>query len=137
MPASVADELSRHMDGTAESDFVFPGPEGGPLRPASWRQRFWHPAVRAAGLLPLRPHDLRHTAVAQWIANGANPKQITALARHTSVSFTLDRYGHLFPAQDEELMSRLDRAFEVSRTRVEGAREGHGTVVQLGPRAAI
>jgi hypothetical protein len=33
------------------------------------------PAVRAAGPAPLRPHDLRHTAVALWIAGGANPRR--------------------------------------------------------------
>jgi len=31
-----------------------------------WRRRFWAPAVRGAGLDHLRPHDLRHTAVALW-----------------------------------------------------------------------
>jgi hypothetical protein len=29
------------------------------------------------------------------IAAGANPKKVAARAEHTSVSFTLDRYGHL------------------------------------------
>jgi hypothetical protein len=29
-------------------------------------------------------------------------------AGHTSVAFTLDRYGHLFPGHDEELRDRLD-----------------------------
>jgi integrase len=46
---------------------------------------------RPAGL---RIHDLRHTAVALWIAVGATPKEATVRAGHTSVSFTLDRYGH-------------------------------------------
>ena len=68
----------------------------------------WLPAIRAAGLAPLRPHDLRHTAVALWIAAGANPKEVSVRAGHTSVAFTLDRYGHLFPGHDEELRDRLD-----------------------------
>jgi hypothetical protein len=29
-------------------------------------------------------------------------------AGHTSVAFTLDRYGHLFPGHDDELRDRLD-----------------------------
>ena len=58
-----------------------------------WRQRFWGPAVRDAGVAHLRPRDLRHTAVALWMAAGAKPKEVAARARHTSVSFTLDRYG--------------------------------------------
>jgi hypothetical protein len=46
---------------------------------------------------PLRPHDLRHTAVAFWIATGANPLEVSRRAGHSSTSLTLDRYGHLFP----------------------------------------
>ena len=34
--------------------------------------------------------------MALWIAAGASPKEVAALAGHTSVSFTLDRYGHLY-----------------------------------------
>jgi hypothetical protein len=64
--------------------------------------------LRAAGLAPLRPHDLRHTAVALWIAAGANPKEVSVRAGHTSVSFTYDRYGHLFPGHDDALRDRLD-----------------------------
>jgi integrase len=63
---------------------------------------------RAAGLDGLRIHDLRHTAVALWIAAGANPKEVAAGPGHTSVSFTLDRYGHLYPDADQALRDRLD-----------------------------
>jgi integrase len=45
----------------------------------------------AAGLDWLRIHDLRQTAVALWIAAGANPKEVSARAGHPSVSFTLLR----------------------------------------------
>ena len=63
----------------------------------------------AAGVAPLRIHDLRHTAVSLWIADGANPKQIAVMAGHTSVSVVLDRYGHLYSQHDDELMDRLER----------------------------
>ena len=66
------------------------------------------PLVRGAGLAHLRPHDLRHTAVALWIAAGANPKEAATRAGHTSVSFTLDRYGHLFPGSEQRLNDALD-----------------------------
>ena len=35
-------------------------------------------------------------AVALWIAAGAGPKEVATRAGYTSVSFTLDRYGHLW-----------------------------------------
>jgi len=73
-----------------------------------FRQRFFVPACEAVGLDGLRVHDLRHTAVALWIASGANPKQVATRAGHTSVSFTLDRYGHLMPDADDALVDALD-----------------------------
>jgi hypothetical protein len=78
------------------------------LVPVNVRARVWRPATRAAGLDGLRIHDLRHTAVALWIAAGANPKEVAARAGHASVSFTLDRYGHLYPEADSALRDRLD-----------------------------
>jgi integrase len=87
---------------------VFTAEKGGVLRTSNFRIKVWLPAVRVAGLAPLRPHDLRHTAVALWIAAGPNPKEVSVRAGHTSVSFTLDRYGHLFPGHDAELRDRLD-----------------------------
>ena len=62
----------------------------------------------------LRIHDLRHTAVALWMAAGAGPKQVAARAGHTSVSFTLDRYGHLYHKADRALRERLDRIHEAA-----------------------
>ena len=35
-------------------------------------------------------------------------------AGHTSVSFTLDRYGHLYPEADRALRERLDRFHEAA-----------------------
>jgi integrase len=87
---------------------IFAGAGGGTLRAAAWRSRFWTRATRAAGLAPLRVHDMRHTAVALWIAAGANPKQLAAWAGHTSVAVVLDRYGHLFEGHEAAVLSRLD-----------------------------
>ncbi|MGN6576768.1 MAG: tyrosine-type recombinase/integrase [Nocardioides sp.] len=56
-------------------------------------------------------HDLRHTAASLWIATGANMKAVSARAGHTSVSFTLDRYGHLYGDADEQLTSRLESVY--------------------------
>jgi hypothetical protein len=52
-----------------------------------------------------------------WIAAGANPKEVAARAGHTSVSFTLDRYGHLYPEADQALRDRLDALHALSQAR--------------------
>jgi integrase len=86
----------------------------------AFRARVWRPPTRKADLEGLRIHDLRHTAVALWIAAGANPKEVTTRAGHTSVSFTLDPYGHLYPESDAALRDRLD-AIHSAGQRHQGA----------------
>jgi integrase len=126
LPRAVVEELAAHLAAPAEPDaLVFTAPQGGPLRVIAFRARIWRPASRHAGLDGLRIHDLRHTAVALWIAAGANPKEVAARAGHTSVSFTLDRYGHLYPESDAALRDRLDAIYSA------GQREQGAAVVEL------
>jgi integrase len=93
------------------TDQVFNAQGGGQLRISNFRRNIWRPAVADANLGgPAHPRP-RHTAVALWIAAGASPKEVAARAGHTSVSFVLDRYGHLFPEADTALRARLDTLF--------------------------
>jgi integrase len=130
LPRFVVEELAAHLAEPGHPEaFVFTAPQGGPLRVTAFRARVWRPATRAAGLDGLRIHDLRHTAVALWIAAGANPKEVAARAGHASVSFTLDRYGHLYPEADTALRDRLDVLYGAARPTPEG------TVVRLRGQA--
>jgi len=125
LPRVAADPLADHLTAYARSpdELVFHAPGGGPVQLNLWRQRFWAPAVKKAGLVHLRPHDLRHTAVALWIAAGANPKEVASRAGHSSVSFALDRYGHLFPGSEQKLNDALDALADESRAAVISASE--------------
>ena len=112
LPRFEVEELAAHLAEPGEPEgFVFTAPQGGPLGVTGFRARVWRPATRAAGLDGLRIHDLRHTAVALWIAAGASPKEVAVRAGHTSTSFVLDRYGHLFPESDAALRDRLEVLF--------------------------
>jgi integrase len=118
LPRFVARDLeARLADPGDPSGYVFTAPNGGPLRVTAFRARVWRPATKAAGLDGLRIHDLRHTAVALWIAAGASPKEVAALAGHSSVSFTLDRYGHLYPDSYATLRDRLDALHSSAQER--------------------
>jgi hypothetical protein len=71
LPRRVVDELAQQLRAPGRpTDPVFRSPAGGPLRVTAFRNRTWRPATLAAGLPGLRIHDLRHTAVALWIAAG-------------------------------------------------------------------
>jgi integrase len=111
LPVFLRDELGAHLAGrdAGPDDFVFPSSSGGVLRHKMFYKRVFKPAVMAAGLpTSMRFHDLRHTCASLCIALGAHPKAIQERLGHSSITVTLDRYGHLFPKLDEALTERLD-----------------------------
>jgi integrase len=128
IPRAVAAELERHVHGLEPGDLVFPSPTGEPMRASLFRRRIWHPGCVVAGVgswrraAPepgdelgriigydgLRIHDLRHTAVALWIAAGATSLEVAKRAGHTSVVTVLDRYGHLLPGSEDAVTDALD-----------------------------
>ena len=108
---SLVDELAARLAefGTGPEDVVLSSPRGSWVRASSWRQRFWNPAVEAAGLQrPLRFHDLRHTHASWLIAKGAHAKAIQERLGHSSITVTMDTYGHLMPEIDQGLADMLD-----------------------------
>jgi hypothetical protein len=58
--------------------------------------------------------------VALWIAAGANVLEVARRAGHSSTSFTLDRYGHLFPEADVGLAERLELLYQPPASRRAG-----------------
>lgn len=54
-------------------------------------------------------HECRHTFASLMIAAGVNAKALATFMGHSSVTITLDRYGHLMPGSEEEAAGMLDR----------------------------
>ncbi len=52
-------------------------------------------------------HSLRHTCGAWLAMAGEHPKVIQTLMRHSSITLTMDTYGHLFPGQEADAVDRL------------------------------
>jgi integrase len=99
------------------------------MRHGAFYRRQFKPAVVAAGIDPrFRFHDLRHTAAALLVAQGAHPLAVKQRLGHSSITVTMDRYGHLFPALEAELAEGLDRAWH-ERVVSEPC---HGAVIELG-----
>lgn len=116
IPQFLVDILAAHLAAAPSSEFVFPAPKGGFIRYHGWRRRFWNPAVQASGLEPLTPHELRHTAAALMIDQGANPVTVQRRLGHNAVRTTLQLYGHLFPEQDDLLSARLDALYRETKS---------------------
>jgi integrase len=52
-------------------------------------------------------HALRHTTGAWLAMTGAHPKAVQTVMRHSSITLTMDTYGHLFPGQEAETVARF------------------------------
>jgi hypothetical protein len=57
-------------------------------------------------------HCLRHTTGAWLAMTGVHPKVVQTVMRHSTITLTLDTYGHLFPGSESDAVSRLDSLFD-------------------------
>jgi integrase len=110
VPAFLWERLEAHIAGRDPEDFVFSAPEGGVLRNGNFRTRCFNPATKRVGLSGFVPHELRHTAASIAISSGASIKAVQRMLGHASAVMTLDRYGHLYPDDLDELADRIDAA---------------------------
>ena len=83
---------SRYKD---PEDFVFRSVTGAPRLPNGWLKREFYTALKRAGVEHFRFHHLRHSAVSQLIAQGANILELARVAGHADPSITLRVYSHL------------------------------------------
>ena len=113
IPAALRGELSaqRMREPASGHGFVFSTSGERPFDPSNAlraARRIW----AAAGLRPLGFHECRHTYASHMIAAGVNPKALSAYMGHSSITVTLDRYGHLMPGNEREAAERLDAYLE-------------------------
>ncbi|MEU7584202.1 site-specific integrase [Streptomyces sp. NPDC041068] len=109
--------LRRRAKGLAKDDLIFTGPEGGEWDPGTFRRLRWIPAIELAaekyGLIKRpRIHDLRHSH-ASWLMAAKVPlPAIQGRLGHESITATVDRYGHLLDALDDEVMAAVEWAMD-------------------------
>ena len=101
-------QIHRITSGENQHDLVFANKQGNPIDPNNMIKREFLSALRFAGLRKIRFHDLRHTYCTLLISQGENTKFIQNQLGHASIQTTMDRYGHLFPADNKGVGSRLD-----------------------------
>lgn len=106
--------LRRRAKGISPNDLLFEGPKAGRWDTWTFRSLRWHPAIegaRADGLTKApRVHDLRHSHASWLIAAKVPLPAIQGRLGHESITTTVDRYGHLLDALDDEVVAAVDWA---------------------------
>jgi len=94
---------------------LFFGEGGAPFKADAVRSRaakLW----KSAGLEPIGFHEARHSYASLAIAAGVNAKALSTYMGHSSITITLDRYGHLMPGNERETAALLDQYLAGAQT---------------------
>ena len=81
------------------------------------------PAIAAwatAGLDAITLHEARHTYASLMIAAGVQAKPLSEFMGHSSITITIDRYGHLYPGARAEAAAMLDRLLDAAAVAPDG-----------------
>ncbi|HEY6427306.1 MAG TPA: site-specific integrase [Acidimicrobiales bacterium] len=87
---------------------VFTREDGTPIHPQSLSQ-FFEKRAKAAGLPPIRLHDLRHSYATAALEAGVAAKVVSERLGHSSISITSDTYQHVMPELDDQAAARVAR----------------------------
>jgi hypothetical protein len=111
---------------------VFAREDGEPLHPESVTKRFGRLAA-AAGLRPIRLHDLRHGQASLMLAAGVPLAVVSKRLGHSSVAITSDTYSHLLEGVGREAAERA-AALVPRRRREQFVSTGDPGDKSAGPR---
>jgi integrase len=77
-------------------DPAFPAPRGGRLDQSNFLKTVWHPALKRAGIEPVRAYVTRHTFASWLVQDGVPLAEIAHALGHNSLTF-VNRYAFLQP----------------------------------------
>lgn len=111
-------ELERELDAwmrspcryDSPSGVLFPNCRGGAPSNCMLNSHLLKPSLESAGLPNMRFHDLRHTYASLLLANRESVKYVQAMLGHSTITTTVDTYGHLLSSSNLPAARRLDAA---------------------------
>lgn len=93
-----------------EHDLVFLNRAGTPVRPEAI-EKMWKYLMSKSGLPYRNFHCLRHTHATLLLANGIPIIEVSRRLGHSSVTQTLDMYGHAIPCYDKTIAEKIDAIY--------------------------
>ena len=104
------EEIDRTGSLYEDQGLVFATEVGTPLNPTNLRRRSFARLLERAKLPRIRFHDLRHTCATLLLSRNVNPKIVSEMLGHASISITLDIYSHVLPDMQDGAARALEDA---------------------------
>lgn len=141
VPAFLAERLVQHLGehiGPDADAHLFTGRTGKALRYGSWKRWRFDPAVRAAGLDGVTPHDLRATH-GTWVADTHGVMAAAKRLGHSNANVTTRHYARAVDGRDAEIAAdfdtkRAERAASVTDGKDEDVARGSHDGPETGGR---
>lgn len=125
---ALADALRRQVEGRSPAEYLFPGPDGGPLRNSYVRYRLDR-ACKSAGLPPIRIKTLRHTGGSLALkVPGTTIVTVSKMMGHSNTTTTANVYMKMLPNDFAELAEGMEATL-----RAEGGSDGVGDKAESSP----
>ena len=90
-----------------DTGYVFTDELGSPIRPDRLTKEFGQ-IVKAERLPHLSFHGLRHTAASLMIAGDVHARTIADILGHSTITVTMDTYGHMMKGVQQDAINVLD-----------------------------
>jgi integrase len=106
-------KLGRHLESLPGGDdaLLFTTPGSKPLRYNQWRKAYFDPAVSAAGLTDVTPHDLR-ASHGTWVADRYGVMTAAHRLGHSNASVTTRHYARPIAGRDGQVAEAADAWLE-------------------------
>ncbi|MFF5800879.1 tyrosine-type recombinase/integrase [Streptomyces albogriseolus] len=106
---SLAKRLGAYLEELPGGDdaLLFTTPAGKPLRYNQWRKAYFDPAVSAAGLTDVTPHDLR-ASHGTWVADRYGVMTAAHRLGHSNASVTTRHYARPVAGRDDQVAKAAD-----------------------------
>lgn len=122
---TLAERLGKHLETLPDGGraLLFTTPAGKPLHYNQWRKAYFDPAVAAAGLTDVTPHDLR-ASHGTWVADKYGVMTAAHRLGHSNASVTTRHYARPVAGRDDQVAEASD-AWVKGHDHAPGARSGH------------